>query len=115
METSGQQISSWFDQNYAYRIEEGHPRYSPSKIEAVRRDGEDFDDLYLANLKRHLQLFAFPNSIFSLRFETDEFRRFVRIYIDSAQNNHVKKKREKIQIWSVIPKYEIQSRLSSAR
>jgi len=35
-------LASWFDENYEYHIEEGDLRYSPPKIEAVRKDGEDF-------------------------------------------------------------------------
>jgi hypothetical protein len=112
---SSQILSSWFEQNYEYRIEEGNLKNFPSKIEAVRRDGGDFDDFYLANLKRHLQISSFPPSLFSIYFETDEFRRFVRIYIDSARNHNSKKKIEQLQKWSVIPKSEIQSRLEDAR
>lgn len=108
-----QLLSSWFDQTFEYRVEEGDPRYAPSKIEAVRRDGEDFDDLYMQNLKLHLQTSALPSSIFNIYLETDEFRRFVRIYVDSAQNNHIKKKKiDQLHHWSVIPRGEIQSRLS---
>jgi hypothetical protein len=107
-------LSSWFDQAYEYIIEEGDLRYSPSKIEAVRRDGGDFDDIYLQNLKLHLQSSAFPTSMFSLFFETNEFRRFVRIYVDLANNNYGKKKRDRAH-WSVIPKSEIQSRITNAR
>jgi len=106
---------SWFDQKFEYRIEEGDLRYAPSKIEAVRRDGGDFDDLYLQNLKVHLRTSAFPPSIFNLYLETDEFRRFVRIYIDSVQSGHAKKKVEQIRQWSVISKDEIQSRISNAK
>jgi hypothetical protein len=76
---------SWFDQKFEYRIEEGDLRYEPSKIEGVRKDGGDFDDLYLQNLKAHLRASVFLPSIFNLYFETDELRRFVRIYIDSAK------------------------------
>jgi len=81
-----QMVSSWFDENYEYRIEEGDLRYSPSKIEAVRRDGEDFDDHHLENLRSRLQAIAFPASVYSLTFETDEFRRFIRIYIYFAKH-----------------------------
>jgi len=118
MESNGrtsQLVSSWFEQTYEYRIEEGNLRYFPSKIEAVRRDGEDFDDIHLQNLKGHLQSYAFPINIFSLYFETDEFRRFVRIYVDSAQNSRGKRKKYQAIHWSIIPVDEIQSRLVSAR
>ena len=110
-----QLLSSWFDQAFEYRIEEGDLRYSPSKIEAVRRDGGDFDDIYLQNLKLHLQSSAFPVNFFSLYFETDEFRRFVRIYVDSAKSNYSKKKRDRNSHWSIISKSEIQSILANAR
>ncbi len=111
-----QLLSSWFDQNYEYRVEEGDLRYSPSKIEAVRIDGGDFDDLYLQNLKIHLVSSVFPSSIYTIDFEVDDFRRFVRIYVDhSAHGSHVKKKNEKIQHWSVVSKDEIQSRLANPK
>ena len=105
-------VSSWFDENYEYRIEEGDLRYSPSKIEAVRRDGEDFDDLHLENLRRRLQATAFPASVYSLTFETDEFRRFIRIYIDFAKHTQGEKKADKIQSWSIVAAAEIRSRLA---
>jgi hypothetical protein len=104
---------SWFDRTYQYRIEQGDLRYSPSKIEAVRRDGEDFDDLSLQILKAHLRATAFPPAVFDIIFETDEFRRYVRIYVDSAQNSH-SKKRGRLRHWAIIPKTEIQSRISNA-
>ncbi len=111
---SSQFLISWFDQNYGYRIEEGDLRWAPSKIEAVRRDGGDFDDLYLENLKAHLKAAIFPPSLFYMYFETDEFRRFVRIYIDTVHNGFSKRKKDEIS-WSVVPKNEIQFRISSAR
>jgi hypothetical protein len=112
---NSQLLSSWFEQTYEYRIEEGDLRYSPSKIEAVRRDGGDFDDIHLQNLKGHLQSSAFPINTFSLYFETDDFRRFVRIYVDSAQNSHSKRKKYQAIRWSIIPMDEIQSRIVTAR
>ncbi len=115
METNGpvdQLLPSWFDQNYGYRIEEGDLKWAPSKIEAVRRDGGDFDDVYLENLESHLKATTFPPSLFKMYIETDEFRRFVRIYVDSAHNLPTKK--DEI-IWAVIPKNEIQFRISSTR
>jgi hypothetical protein len=111
---SSQFLTSWFDQDYRYRIEEGDLRWAPSKIEAVRCDGEDFDNLYLQNLLGRLKATVFPPSLFKVYFETDEFRRFVRIYIDTAHNSFSKRKKDEPS-WSVIPKNEIQFRISSAR
>jgi hypothetical protein len=105
---------SWFIQNYGYRIEEGDLRWAPSKIEAVRRDGGDFDDLSLEDLRARLKASAFPPSLFNLYLETDEFRRFVRIYIDWVHNGNTKKGKDAIT-WSVIPVDEIQSRIASAK
>jgi len=111
---SGQIIPSWFDQNYEYRIEEGDLRYEPSKIEAVRRDGEDFDDLHLQSLKLRLEQSMFPLSRFAIYFHSDEFRRYVRIYIDFAHSGKAKGKHGKILQWSVVPKDEIKSRIIKA-
>ncbi len=111
---AGQLLTSWFEQNYEYRVEEGDLRYAPSKIEAVRRDGEDFDDVHLANLKRRLKSTAFPISSFVIYLEIDEFRRFVRIYIDLAHHSQIKKKGDKIHHWSIVTKDEIQSRILNA-
>jgi hypothetical protein len=104
-----QVLSSWFDEKYLYRIEEGDPKYSPTKIEAVRRDGGDFDDFQIENLKRKLISTSFPMTQFAISLETDEFRRFVRIYVESlvpARRNTA------FQSISIVPKDEIRSRLS---
>lgn len=110
--------SSWFDENYDYRIEEGDLTSAPSKIEGVRRDGGDFDDFHLQILTNRLLAKVFPPSIYATQFETDEFRRYVRIYVDYAKG-HVKIKTKKkgeweIHSWSVVPADEIRSRLASA-
>lgn len=99
-------LSSWFDEIYLYRIEEGDPRYSPSKIEAVRRDGGDFDDLHLASLKRRLVSHTFPQPKFEISVETDEFRRFVRIYVDFASM------RDDRGVVSNVSRDEIRTRLA---
>jgi hypothetical protein len=109
---SSQLLSSWFDENYEYRIEEGDLNYAPTKIEAVRGDGENFDDFYIESLKRRLQAGVFPPSLYALYFETDEFRRFVRIYIDRSNHGRTKKKIDQIRSWSVITMDEIRSRLA---
>ena len=104
-------LSSWFDEKYLYRIEEGDPKFSPTKIEAVRRDGGDFDDYQIENLKRKLVSSSFPMAQFAISLETDEFRRFVRIYVESLLPT---RKRASSQSISVVPKDEITSRLSKS-
>jgi len=92
----GQVLLPWFDQTYLYRVEEGDPRFESSKIEAVRKDGEDFDDAYLGSLKRHLESSIFPRSIFTLDFQVDEFRRFVRMYVDFTSNERPAKRKDEL-------------------
>jgi hypothetical protein len=105
-------LTSWFDETYQYRIEEGNPKYSPSKIEAVRKDGGNFDDFHLTNLMRQLVSRAFPRSMFEIGFETDEFRRFVRIYVDLAVS---RKKKNELNSWTIIPTDEIRLRLGNVQ
>jgi len=50
---------SWFSEKYLFRVEEGLPKEAPSKIEAVLKDGKDFDDIRLANLRRPIAEFHF--------------------------------------------------------
>lgn len=102
---------SWFDQDFLYRVEEGQIDYVPSKIEAVRKDDGDFDDGYLESLKNRLEASIFPRRIYRLFVEVDEFRRFVRIYVDSIQNKKVGKKPEDIQLRIIVPATEIEARL----
>lgn len=104
-------LLSWFERDYVYRVEEGERDVQPSKIEAVRRDGKDFGDEYLAKLKLRLESSLLPRSLFRLYFETDEFRRFVRIYIDSVQNKVMKKGKE-IDFKIIVPVVEIEKRIS---
>jgi hypothetical protein len=104
---------NWLDQNYLLRIEQGDPRYEYSKIEVVRRDGGDFDDPYLAIMKHRLETSVFPTSIYTLYFETDEFRRFVRIYVDYAVKH--KGKDQAVTYRAIVPKDEIETRIRSTR
>ncbi len=92
-------------------MEEGLPREAPSKIEAVLKDGKDFDDARLANLRRQLQNSVFPVSDYRLYFETDEFRRFVRIYVDRSDRSVAEKKQQDQGFNAIIPKDEIEKRL----
>jgi len=108
-------FQNWLDQNYLLRIEQGDPRYEYSKIEAVRRDGGDFDDLYLTTLKHRLETTVFPTSIYTLYFETDEFRRFVRIYVDYTTNDTKKVKNQSAANRLIVPKDEIETRIHNTR
>jgi hypothetical protein len=94
---------------YLYRIEEGLKRERPSAIGAVRKDGKDFDDVAIARLRSKLELSFFPKSTYRLFFESDEFRRFVRIYIDSVQNKSLGK--DDVEIETLVPPEEIEKRL----
>lgn len=107
----GSLVLSWFERDYFYRVEEGERDVQPSKIEAVRKDEKDFDDMYLARLKLRMEISIFPRSLFRLYFEADEFRRFVRIYIDTVQNK-VMKKGKGIDFKIIVPVAEIEKRIS---
>ena len=102
--------SYWFESEYLYRVEEGRREYSPSKIEAVRKDDNDFDDASMADLKLRLESSTFPKSVYRLYFETDEFRRFVRIYVDSVQNKIARKTHE-VDLKIIVPAGEIEKRI----
>jgi hypothetical protein len=104
-------VLSWFEQDFLYRVEEGEREVVPSKIEAVRKDGEDFDEPYLDTLKARLEASLFPQSRFRLYFETDEFRRFARIYVDTVQNRPAKKGRE-TNFKIIVPAAEITRRIT---
>jgi hypothetical protein len=106
---------SWFSEKYFFRIEEGLPKDTPSKIEAVLKDGKDFDDVRLANLRRQLQNSVFPTSDYMLYFETDEFRRFVRIYVDRSDRSVPDKEKRDHGFNAIIPKDEIEKRLLDAK
>jgi len=112
----GQVFLSWFGQAYAYRVEEGDPRYGPSKIEAVRKDGEDFDDVCLDYLKRRLEATIFPRSLYILSLEVDEFRRFVRIYVDSTLNERPTKGKSETGLRRlIVPKDEIVTKINNGK
>jgi len=102
--------SCWFETDYLYRVEEGEKEFSPSKIEAVSKDGKDFDDATMMRLKLRLESSIFPKSAYRLYFESDEFRRFVRIYIDSVRNKIAKRTHE-IDLKIIVPVEEIEKRL----
>ena len=102
--------SCWFETDYLYRVEEGEKEFSPSKIEAVSKDGKDFDDATMMRLKLRLESSIFPKSVYRLYFESDEFRRFVRIYIDSVRNKIAKRTHE-IDLKIIVPVEEIEKRL----
>lgn len=103
---------SWFDQEFQYRIEEGEPSFEPSKIEAVRKDGEDFDDGYIANLHSRMERSFFPRSKYRLEFETDDFRRYIRIFIDSPKSKILKVGKKTVFELVIVPKAEIAQQLS---
>ena len=107
-------MSSWFEEEYLYGVEEGMQEVEPSKIGAVRKNGEDFDDAYLARLKMRLETSVFPKTLYRLYFETDDFRRFVRIYVDSVLNVKFGKKLGDIDLKIIIPAEEIRKRLSGS-
>ncbi len=102
--------SCWFETEYLYRVEGGEKEYSPSKIEAVRKDDKDFDDASMEKLKLHLESSIFPKSVYRLYFETDEFRRFVRIYVDSVRNK-IEKRTHEVDLKIIVPVEEIQKRI----
>jgi hypothetical protein len=102
-------LPSWFEVEYLYRIEEGVKGEWPSAIGAVRKDGKDFDDLTIAKLRSKLESSFFPKSTYRLFFESDEFRRFVRIYVDSVQNKRVGK--DEVEIETIVLPEEIEKRL----
>jgi hypothetical protein len=102
--------SCWFETDYLYRVEEGEKEYSPSKIEAVRKDDKDFDDLSMMKLKLRLESSIFPKSVYRLYFESDEFRKFVRIYVDSVRNKIAKKTHE-VDLKIIVPVEEIEKRI----
>jgi hypothetical protein len=112
---TGQVLLPWFDQNYLYRVEEGDPRFEPSKIEAVRKDGGDFDDAYLESLKRHLEASIFPRSLYTLNLQVDEFRRFVRIFVDFGRNERQTKRKDEPALRIIVPKNEIETRILTAK
>jgi len=94
-------------------VEDGERDVQPSKIEAVRKDGYDFGEEYLARLKLRLESSVFPRSLFRLYFETDEFRRFVRIYVDTVRNPA--KKRGGVDFKILVPVVEIEKRISQVK
>lgn len=102
-------LPSWFEEEYLYRIEEGVKGDWPSSIAAVRKDGKDFEDLRIARLRIRLESSLLPKSIYRLFFEADEFRRFIRIYVDSVQNKRVGKNDVDVQF--IVPPDEIAKRL----
>ena len=102
-------LPSWFETEYLYRIEEGVKGEWPSAIGAVRKDGKDFDDGAIARLKIKLESTLLPKSAYRLFFESDEFRRFVRIYVDSVQNKRVGK--DDVEIETIVPPEEIEKKL----
>ena len=103
------ELLSWFEEGYLYRIEEGVKGEWPSAIGAVRKDGKDFDDVAIARLKMKLESTLLPKSTFRLFMESDEFRRFIRIYVDSVQNKSVGK--GEVEIETIVPPEEIEKRL----
>jgi len=76
----------------------------------VRKDDGDFDDESLMNLRLRLESSIFPKSVYRLYLETDEFRRFVRIYVDSARNKIAKKTHE-VDLKIIVPVKEIETKL----
>ena len=89
----------------------GLPKEASSKIEAVLKDGKEFDDIRLANLRRQSRNSIFPTPDYRLHFETDGFRRFVRIYVDRSDKSVLDKKQQEQGFNVVILKDEIEKRL----